>query len=182
MNRKRRGLRALCAVGVLLAALLLAGPPSPSRCALCGNGEGRPYHAPCVVECATGLVAELAIYDPAPERAGTLAPEQDLDRQFFQAACGGRVARSVERTGEVQRCVACVPKADGGLNRGLFCRACRRLLAGAGGAYVLADLRDPGDITAYPIQAGGACRIREYTVSVAETGEQYRLEVRAALF
>ncbi len=31
----------------------------PEQCALCGNGEGMRYHAPCLVDLSTGEVGEL---------------------------------------------------------------------------------------------------------------------------
>lgn len=174
---------ALCAVCCLSAIVLLIGPPEPEVCALCGNGEGRSYHAPCVVECSTGLVAELAVYDPEPTQAGELAPVQDLDRHFLQAACGGRVVRAVDRGPEEQSCTAYVPKTGAGPDRRLFCRACRKRLAGAGGgAYALADLHDPEHIAVWPVEAGRTIRTRGYTVAVHDGETQYRIEVTAKLF
>lgn len=171
----------VCAI-CCLTAMVFIGPPEPELCALCGNGEGRPYHAPCVLECSTGILTELAIYDPEPTQAGELAPEQDLDRHFFQAACGGRIVRTVDRSPDLQRCTAYVPETGGRLDKRLFCRACRKLAARAGGPYVLVDLLDPGNITAYPIEAGGACRMRGYTVSVHRAEGRHQIEVTAKLF
>lgn len=179
----RRGAADICVVAAILCAFALAGPPEPETCALCGNGEGRPYHAPCVVERSTGLVAELAIYDPEPTQMGALAPVQDLDRHFFQAACGGRVVRTVDRSPEEQSCTAYVPVTEAGVSKRLFCRACRKRLAGAGqGEYVLADLYDPEHIAVWPVEAGRTFQVRGYTVAVSEEDAQYQIEVTAKLF
>lgn len=182
MKHKLRGITGICAAGLLLWAFFVINPPEPELCALCGNGEGRPYHAPCVLECSTGILTELAVYDPEPTQAGELAPEQDLDRHFFQAACGGRIVRTVDRSPDLQRCTAYVPDTGGRLAKRLFCRACRKLAARAGGPYVLVDLLDPGNITAYPIEAGGACRMRGYTVSIHEAEGRHQIEVTVKLF
>nr|WP_326185363.1 hypothetical protein [uncultured Oscillibacter sp.] len=179
---KRRSAIGIYAAMFLIGAFLLANPPEPEVCALCGNGEGRPYHAPCVLEPSTGLLAELAVYAPEPACPGELAPEQDLDHHVFRAACGGRITLSVDRSPTLQRCTAYVPKTAARPNLGLYCRACRKLLAGAERAYVLVDLSHVNHITVYPIAADAACQIRDYTVSVFEAGEQYEIEVTAALF
>lgn len=170
------------AVCMMYCLTAIISPPEPELCALCGNGEGRPYHAPCVLECSTGILTELAVYDPEPTQAGELAPVQDMDYHVFRAACGGRIGLATDRSPDLQRCAAYVPETGGGLDKRLFCRDCRRLLAGVGGPYVLVDLLDPGNIAAYPIEMGGACRVRGYTVSVHEAGGRHRIEVTAKLF
>lgn len=179
-KRRRPG---ICAMALILCMILSLGPPEPEICALCGNGEGRRYHAPCVLERSTGLLAELAVYAPEPTQAGELAPVQDMDHHVFQAACGGRVARMVDRSPDMQRCTAYVPDSGAEPDGRLFCRACRKLLAGAGrGEYVLVDLYDLRRITVYPLKTDGACRIREYAVTVCKSGEHYQVEVTAELF
>lgn len=183
LAKSGRSVPGICVMAFALCMLLSLGPPEPEICALCGNGEGRRYHAPCVLERSTGLLAELAVYEPEPTRAGELAPVQDLDYHVFQAACGGRVARAVDRTPDLQRCTAYVPDSDAEPDERPFCHACRKLLAGAGkGEYVLVDLYDLRRITVYPLKVGGACRIREYTVTVCRSGEHYQVEVTAELF
>lgn len=44
--------------------------PEPNVCGLCRNNEGVKIHAPCIINLATGEVAELAIYDPHPTEIG----------------------------------------------------------------------------------------------------------------
>lgn len=107
---------------------------------------------------------------------------QNLDYHVFRAACGGHIVRTVDRSPDLQKCTAYVPDSGGKLDKCLFCRACRKLLAGAGGAYVLADLYDLRHITVYSIAAGDTCRMRGYTVSIYENEAQYQIEVVAKLF
>ncbi len=153
-------------------------PPEPESCALCG---GRTYHAPCVLELSTGTLTELAIYAPDPLHLGELAEEQDMDHHVFCMA--GSVAMTVERTPERQRCTAYLPLSRKPMDRKLFCGDCRKLLAETRQrGFVLLDLRDTADITAYPIAPDAAYLIRGYTVSAVESEGGYTVEVSAARF
>lgn len=157
----------LCAVCCLTAIYI--GPPEPEICALCGNGEGQRYQAPCILECSTGLLAELA------------SPVEDLanpgELHVFNLACGGRVGVSVDRAAGVETCTAQLPGAGGRTKRSLFCRECRELLAVAGkSGYVLADLHDLRHVAVNPITAGAVFQLRGYMVSIFEEGERFWVE------
>lgn len=166
----------LCIVGIFVTCWGIS--PEPETCALCG---GRTYHAPCVMELSTGTLTELAIYAPDPLHLEELAGEQDMDHHVFRMA--GSVAMTVERTPERQRCAAYIPLSRKSMDRKLFCGSCRKLLAETRQrGFVLLDLRDTADITAYPIAPGAVYLIRDYTVSAAEREGGYTVEVSAALF
>lgn len=169
---------------VLCIAVILAvrwgNSPEPETCALCG---GRSYHAPCVLELSTGTLTELAIYAPDPLHLEELAEEQDMDVHVFCLAGDGRVALTVQRTLERQRCSARVPASGAPMDRSLFCRDCRRAVAQAAGrGFVLLDLRNTGAITAYPLAPNALYTIRDYAVSITEGGGEYTVEASAELF
>lgn len=167
MKKKCLMILALCAICCLAA--IYVGPPEPEICALCGNGEGQRYQAPCILECSTGLLAELASPVKNPANPGEL--------QVFYMACSGRVGVSVDRAAGVETCTAHLPGSGGHIKRSLFCRQCRKLLAVAGkSGYVLADLHDLQHVAVNPITAGAVFQLRGYKVSIFREGERLRVE------
>jgi len=137
--------------------------PEPERCALCS--EGMRYHAPCLINLATGQMGELRVYTPHPSRQGEIAPaEKQQTGTFSFLPCAGLTAISdtCDHT-----CHVTLPEELELMNPALFCMECRQLLAGAGlEGYVIVDLYDPATIQAYPIREDKECFIRDYRVSV----------------
>jgi len=138
--------------------------PEPERCALCGNGAGPSYQAPCLVDLSTGEVGELA---PAENgQAGTL---------HFRP-CAGLTAVCDTCNNTCQ--VTIPPEKMGMMAPGHFCRPCRGLLAGAGlEGYLLADLCDIAHIRVYPLRGGETHAIRDYAVCVVQDGSSGALAV-----
>lgn len=153
-------------------------PPEPAHCALCGAEV--PHHAPCVLNVSTGVITELAIYEPSPGRPGELAKTQE-PCQIFRFAGQEYLPLSVDRLPDLQRCATSLPASGGAVRKRLFCAVCRRRLSGARG-YVLVDLYDLENIAVYPISAGAVYTLRDYTVSLRENGSRIAVEVSADLF
>lgn len=136
----------------------------PERCALCGNGERRRYHAPCIVKLATGEIGELRVYDPHPDLPGELAPVQQTGTFSF-LPCADMVGWR-DTSKHVSHVT--LPEEPEPIDPARFCRDCRALLAGtAVEGYVLLDLYDPDRITPYPIADGAQYTVRDYTVSIS---------------
>ena len=133
--------------------------PDPERCALCGEGDS--YHAPCLVNLSTGQLGELRVYAYAPTQEGKLDPQEaECSGTLHFQPCAGLTAI---RDAGLHTCQVSLPKERDLMDPALFCRECRRLLAGAGlEGYVIVDLYDLGHIRAYPIQGGS---IRNYRIS-----------------
>lgn len=139
--------------------------PEPGSCALCGNGNGERYHAPCLVRLATGEVGELQVYDPDPQQAGELAPIQGTGTFTFLRCAGLTGYRDTSR--HISNFT--LPKEREPIDPAHFCRSCRALLTGTSiDGYVLLDLYDLNRITPYPIVDGAQYTIRDYAVSISE--------------
>lgn len=160
----------------------------PEVCALCENGNGVRYHAPCLVNLTTGAVGELRVYDPDPRRRGEIAAVQQAGTFSLMSCAGAEAVRDTD----AHTCRATLPKKGGNMAPGHFCRACRALLADTakeGGhalanvvrsGYILVDLYDLTDIRLYPIREGADYAVREYEVSVFRQGGRGPLCVEAA--
>ena len=130
---------------VLCTAICFLADGEPGQCALCGSGA---YDAPCLVDLSAGTVTELD------------NPTTDSRNVF---CVKGGVGLAVDRLPEGRRCTACLPERSAAMDRRLYCRGCRGLLAGLRG-YALADLSDPASVRVYPL---AACTIRDYTIAVS---------------
>lgn len=156
----------------------------PEQCALCGNGEGMRYHAPCLVDLSTGEMGELTVYTPHRSLAGEIAPaeaQQTGTFNFFSCASLLGVRDTCNNT-----CQITIPLGEMGMmNPGCFCRECRELLAGAGvKGYILVDLYDIDHIKAYSIQKGAVYTIRDYEVAVTydRKNEELDIDVQGLLY
>ena len=63
----------------------------PDRCALCGNGDGPRYHAPCLVNLSTGEVGEMQVYDHDALRIWEISSTQQTGT-FSLPHCAGPTA------------------------------------------------------------------------------------------
>ena len=136
----------------------------PECCVVCENGEGRPYHAPVLVNLSTGEIGEMQIYDPD-------LPGSILDINPIQQTGTFSFARYAGLTGRKDTCSHTsrveIPKELEPMCMEHFCRACRSILAQtASEGFVLLDLFDLEDIKAYAVVEGAEYTIRDYAVKV----------------
>lgn len=142
--------------------------PEPEVCALCESGI--PYQAPVLVNLSTGETGEMRVYDPDPQCRYELAEEQSTGTFSFLQVAGLTGCRDTcNHTSYVT-----LPENGAPISPVLFCRVCRVLLADAATeGYILADLYNLSDITAYAIKDGAEYTIRDYDISIStqkETG------------
>ena len=64
---------AIAVILILICLIIILPAPNPKRCAIC---DSIPYHAPALVNLATGEVGELAVYEPHPFKVAELNPYQ----------------------------------------------------------------------------------------------------------
>lgn len=75
-------------------------------------------------------------------------------------------------------CRVTLPEKEAPIVPALFCRDCRALLADtATEGYILADLYDLSDITAYAVKDGAKYTVRDYDISISIQEETDSLSV-----
>lgn len=159
----------------LWKSLLLT--PEPRHCILCGtNRNGLRYHAPCLVNLATGEMDELTVYQPHHTLVGEIAEQQQTGFMCFQP-CIGFVAI---RNADVQTCRVSIPRSSEEIEPIYFCRSCRASLAEVTtNGYALLDLYDLDVIKVFPVEDGAVYEIRDYTVSVEWDKERSEFAIMA---
>lgn len=165
----------------LLSSVLLIGliyyiaSTEPKICALCGSGDGTAYHAPCLLNLATGKMGEMRVFDYRPESSLELSERQQTGTFSF-LYIDGEV--SAYRDTCNQSSHATLPVELPSMKKRLFCQKCRALLSSANSSgYVLVDLYDLDAIQIFPISAGDKYEIRNYSVAITNHNETGQLSV-----
>lgn len=136
-----------CATILILICMMTILPaPEPEQCALC---DSLPYHAPCLVNLATGEVGELTVYEPHPFKAGELWEYQQGGTFSFLTVAGITGYRDTARW----EAHVTVPRDRNKFEEKHFCYSCRDLIKPfSQTGYVLADLHLPSEPEIYFIQ------------------------------
>ena len=156
---------------IATAVIVRYSVPEPEQCAF-HDLAGR-YHAPVIMNLATGEIAEMSMYDPDPERQWLLNANQRTG--YF------RFFRGAGLNGYVDGGIAChvdISGAGVAMEDGLFCRKCRLLLAVAEKrGFAILDLHDPEHIRPYAIIKGQEYEINGYTVSIEKGREPFSITI-----
>jgi hypothetical protein len=137
--------------------------PEPSVCALCSNNSAAKIHAPCIVNLATGEVAELAVYDQHPTE---VTAEGKKGYASFYTGAGA----VIQQNSDNGYCEASLPKIEEPMDSAYFCYDCRHRIAELDNdGYVIADLYDRENISVFKVSDGAEYRIREYFVTVEKS-------------
>lgn len=159
---------------ISLVLLLLVGcnsqVPEPAECALC---DAFPRHAPCLVNLNTGELYELVIYQPHHTKVAELSEEQRggyMSLVHFGDISG--ILLGADRV-ELKS-----PEKLTGIQNGLFCNNCRKLLKENNcKGYVFADLRTPETPTVWKIADGVSFSVRCYDVQISQGDETGKLKI-----
>ena len=138
--------------------------PEPTVCALCRNNARAKVHAPCIVNLATGEVAELAIYDPHPTEIGEVTETPKKGHVSYFTGAGALIEQNLDQG----YCKATLAKEEP-IGPGYFCYECRCIIAELDTdkkGYVIADMYDPETVVVYPIRDGAKYEVRDYLVTV----------------
>lgn len=146
--------------------------PEPEICVLCGGAI--PYHAPVLVNLSTGEAGEMRVYDPDSQHRYELAEKQSTGTFSYLHIAGLTGCRDTCN----HTCCVTLPETEAPIEPTLFCRDCRALLADtATKGYVLVDLYNLSDITAYTIKDGAKYTIRDYDISISAQEELSGLSI-----
>ena len=134
--------------------------PEPSVCALCSYNTAAKIHVPCIVNLATGEIAELAVYDSHPTE---VSAEGKKGYTSFYTGAGA----VIQQNSDNEYCEASLPKREGPMEPAHFCYDCRHRIAELDkDGYVIADLYDRENISAFKVSDGAEYGIRKYLVTV----------------
>lgn len=124
-----------CVVLMLLVSVL--GSACGRRVSHCYLHEGFAYDGPCIVDLSTGDITDVSVIG---------------DKGYMQITTHKGI--SVMQFPEDHTSIS-LSGEDKSVNTALFCDDCLALIeAVPNNGYVLADLRDLGDIRLYPIEEG----------------------------
>ena len=153
----------ICILLVFLLALAVWDDNSaPEDCVMCRFR----YHAPCLLELATGEMGEIRLYAPHFRKVAEIDPEQTTGALEFNYI--GKVGLITDTTLETSRFE--LPRGISLMNRSLFCRSCRKLLQGyAFSGYVIVDTYEKDNPKVYPIADGVCHEMRCYQVTAEKT-------------
>ena len=147
----------------------------PTCCALCGTDRDVKHHAPCIVNLSSGEIAELSVYQPHPNIPGEISDEIKTGYFSFSFSAGA----TIKQTPELEKCEATLPKKSEVIQPEHYCYECRRLLSTIDKkGYVIVDLYDDENISAFKVYDGGKYTIRDYIVTIHKD-ENRRLVVEA---
>lgn len=147
----------------------------PEVCVLCGSGARERYHAPVILNLATGQSNEMRVYDPdLPNSDLEIAKVQNTGTFSF-ASCAGLVGR---RDTCAHTCTVDIPMKTKSMKPSNFCSDCRELLEiHREQGYVLVDLYDEDAIYIYSISKEAEYKIRDYIITITQNTEAAELEV-----
>ena len=159
---------------VVFLLLLFAGcsdsTPDPAECALC---DAFPRHAPCLVDLNTGELRELEIYHPHHTKVAELSDEQH--RGCMSLVQFGDISGILLGADSVE---LKAPIKSTGLQDGLFCNNCRKLLKGNKcQGYILADLRNPDTPSVWQIKDGISFSVRCYKIDITASDDSEKLTI-----
>ena len=167
---------AITAVFLLLFTGCSSDIPGTEECALC---VAFPKLAPCLINLNSGAIRELEIYQPHHTNVAELSDEQ----------YGGYL--SLVQFGEISgillgadRVELNAPIKSTGMQDGLFCNDCRKLLKENNcQGYILADLRNPDTPSVWQIKDGVSFSVRCYEIDItaSDDGEKITIVMKGTL-
>ena len=141
--------------------------PEPTVCALCRNNARAKVHAPCIVNLATGEVAELAIYDPHPTEISEVTETPKKGHVSFFTGAGALI----EQNPDQGYCKATLAKEEP-IGPGYFCYECRRKISEIDKdkkGFIIADMYNPLSVVTYTVLDSAEYKIHDYLVTINQT-------------
>lgn len=158
-------------LGLLFLLTFMIGNLPPEECVLCME---HPYHAPALLNLATGEMGELTVYDPHPVNGKMLSEEQTTGTFSF-LHCAGLIGY---RNTANHLCSIDIPIDSNTYNPSHFCLSCReRLSSYADFGYVIVDTYKSGDPVILPITDSVKYELRCYSISAVENLERNTYEL-----
>ena len=160
---------------ILILARAILPAPEPERCAIC---DSIPFHAPALVNLATGEVGELAVYDPHPFKVAELNEyQQGGTFSFIYAAGQNGYSDTVNWETHIT-----IPTNENEYEEKFFCKACRDRIAGhTDKGFLLLDLRTPESFSFLSLGSEEIQTVRCYEVLTKQSLDEIEIVVHGTL-
>ena len=160
---------------ILILARAILPAPEPERCAIC---DSIPFHAPALVNLATGEVGELAVYDPHPFKVAEINEYQQGGTFSFICAAG---QNGYSDTANWETHIT-IPINENEYEEKFFCKSCRILISvHTENGFLLLDLREPESFSILPLGSDGIQRLRCYEIQTTQQSNEVEIEIYGTL-
>ena len=166
---------AIAVILILIYVITILPVPNPKRCAIC---DSIPYHAPALVNLATGEVGELAVYEPHPFKVAELNEYQQGGTFSFIYVAG---LNGYSDTANWETHIT-IPTNENEYEEKFFCKACRERIAGhTDKGFLLLDLRTPKSFDILFFDSEEIQLVRCYEVQTKQCLDEIEIIVHGTL-
>ncbi|MBQ9839297.1 MAG: hypothetical protein IJO56_07420 [Oscillospiraceae bacterium] len=166
---------AIAVILILIYMITILPAPNPKRCAIC---DSIPYHAPALVNLATGEVGELAVYDPHPFKVAELNDYQQGGTFSFIYAAG---LNGYSDTANWETHIT-IPINENEYEEKFFCKSCRTLISShTENGFLLLDLREPEKFSILSLGSDEIQRLRCYEIQTTQQSNEVEIEIHGTL-
>ena len=160
---------------ILFCMITILPAPNPKRCAIC---DSIPYHAPALVNLATGEVGELTVYEPHPFKVAELNPYQQGGTFSFIYVAG---INGYSDTANWETHIT-IPTDENEYEEKHFCKACRAQIANhTDYGFLLLDLRTPKSSSILSLDSAEIQCVRCYEVQTKQHLDEIEIIVHGTL-
>ena len=160
---------------ILICMITILPAPNPKRCAIC---DSIPYHAPALVNLATGEVGELTVYEPHPFKVAELNPYQQGGTFSFIYVAG---INGYSDTANWETHIT-IPTNENEYEEKFFCNACRERIADhTDKGFLLLDLRSPESFLILSLDIEEIQTVRCYKVQTKQSMDEIEIVVHGTL-
>ena len=165
----------LTVILILICLITILPAPNPKRCAIC---DSIPYHAPALVNLATGEVGELAVYEPHPFKVAELNEYQQGGTFSFIYAAG---LNGYSDTANWETHIT-IPTDENEYEEKFFCKACRELISDhTENGFLLLDLREPEKFSILSLASDNIQTVRCYEVQTKQLLNEIEIIIQGSL-
>ena len=166
---------AIAVILILICLITILPASEPERCAIC---DSIPYHAPALVNLATGEVGELAVYEPHPFKVAELNEYQQGGTFSFIYVAG---INGYSDTANWETHIT-IPTNENEYEEKFFCKACRKLISGhTENGFLLLDLRSPESFSILSLESDVIQTVRCYEVQTKQGRDEIETIVQGTL-
>ena len=160
---------------ILFCMITILPAPNPKRCAIC---DSIPYHAPALVNLATGEVGELSVYEPHPFKVAELNPYQQGGTFSFIYVAG---INGYSDAANWETHIT-IPTNENEYEEKHFCKACRERISGhTEKGFLLLDLRTPESFSIISLESDVIQTVRCYEIQTKQRLDESEIIVHGIL-